>query len=327
MYRLELTPQDLVTSRFAISPLVETMHAQLVLDGRQPAPLLTDWAERWREPYRRLRARHHGLQVMAAIIGAKGVANVDFLAPPPTGVDVPFETELAKMRAVPLEQAHAEIRQALALRPPVDEPTRRLLFGADIVELLAEGMQALWTEIVSPGWPRFHAVLQRDIAHRAGRLAAYGWAEALEDLSEHVRWISSGHIEVDMHSEGEISLGGRGLLLLPSVFGPKVGAYLAEAWPYALIYPARGVAAASREHRDLAGLIGRSRARILAELSGPATTTQLAALLGQSPGTVGEHLAALRRAGAVTGARAGRHVHYSRTPLGEALINPSTLRP
>ena len=66
-------------------------------------------------------------------------------------------------------------------------------------------------------------------------------------------------------------------------------------------------------------LIGRSRARILAELAEPATTTQLAALLGQSVGTTGEHVAALRRTGLIAGTRTGRSVLYARTSLGDAL--------
>ncbi|WP_084960137.1 DUF5937 family protein [Thermoactinospora rubra] len=327
MYTLLVTPQDVAASRFAVSPLVETMQAQLVLDGKRAAGVHRAWRDRWREPYLRLRRALPGLRLMRLICGNRGAANVDFLAPPPTGIDVPFEAELAAMRAVPLEQAHDEIARVLASGPRAGEAERRLLLGPDIVELLAEAMEALWREIVSAEWPRFHAVLQRDIAHRAGRLAAYGWAAALDDLSPHVRWVPPSRIEVHVTPEGTLRLDGRGLLFLPTVFPGRMTAYLAEAWPYALVYPARGIAAAPPVSRDLAGLVGRSRARILAELDAPASTTQLAALLGQSVGTTGEHLAALRRAGLVAGARAGRQVLYSRTPLGDALLNPSALNP
>ncbi|MFI6479470.1 DUF5937 family protein [Nonomuraea sp. NPDC050663] len=327
MYRLEVTPQDIVASRFAISPLMETMHCQFVLDGQHPAGPHRQWLARWREPYRRLRERHLGLRLAPLITGLRGPNNVDFLAPPPSGVAVGFDEEIAAMRQVPLEQAHREIVEALAPRHGIDPALRRVLLGPDVVELLAQAMEALWREVLSTTWPRFQATLQRDIVHRAGQLAAYGWAAALGDLSEHVRWVPPGRIEIDMRSDGDIRLDGRGLLLVPTVFGFDVGAYLEEAWPYALVYPARGVAADLPAHHDLTGLIGRSRTRILLELAGPATTTQLAVLLEQSPGTVGEHLAALRKAGLITGARSGRHVLYSRTLLGEALVSPSTLQP
>ncbi|MEV0230684.1 winged helix-turn-helix domain-containing protein [Nonomuraea sp. NPDC050786] len=319
---IEVTPQDLVASRFAISPLIETMHAQWVLAGRVEAGVHGLWAARWRGTYRELERAHPALRAVAAISGNKGDANVDFIAPPPTAVDVPFESELAAMRATPLEQAHAEIARVLARRPATGW-VRDLLTGPRVVERFADAYEALWTEIISHDWPRFRAILQRDVAHRAGRLAAYGWAAALEDLSPRVHWRPHDQIEIEMtHSSGSHRLDGKGLLFLPSAFTTRIGAYLEDAWPYAMIYPARGTGATPpAPDADLSALIGRSRARILAELAEPATTTQLAALLGQSLGTTGGHLSALRRAGLIVGTRVGRGVLYARTPLGDALVN------
>ncbi|MEU8248047.1 ArsR family transcriptional regulator [Nonomuraea sp. NPDC048916] len=322
MFRIEITPQDVAASRFAISPLIETMHAQWVLSGRSEAGVHRRWVERWRETYRELERRHPALRAATAITGNRGHANVDFVAPPPTGLSVPFETELAAMRSTPVAQAHAEIGAVLAARPPVAAWAVELLLGPDVVRLLADAYEALWAEIVSLAWPRFHAVLERDVVQRAGRLATYGWAAALGDLSSQVRWHGDGYIEIRMGSRDERHrLGGKGLLFLPSAFLGVVGAYLEEAWPYALVYPARGIAMEPpAPEPGLALLIGRTRARVLAELSVPATTTHLAALLGQGLGTTGGHLAALRGAGLVTRARTGRSVLYSRTPLGDALM-------
>ncbi|MFG3440096.1 ArsR family transcriptional regulator [Nonomuraea sp. NPDC047897] len=329
MIRIEVTSQDVAASRFAISPLIETMHAHWVLARRIEAGPHRDWAARWRGCYLELERAHPALRATAAITGIKG-DNVDFVAPPPAGVGVPFETELARMRATPVEQAHAEITAVLASRPPVPDWVRELLLGPDVVHVLARGWEALWREIVSREWPRLHALLERDVARRAGRLAAYGWAAALEDLSRQVSWHDDGHIAVRMRGDGDRAggrdgrhrLGGRGLLFVPSVFTGRVGAYLEDAWPYALVYPAWGVAAGppAPDGAALAAVLGRSRARVLAELAVPATTTHLAALLGQSVGTTGGHLAALRGAGLVTGTRTGRSVRYSRTPLGDALV-------
>ncbi|WP_406674210.1 DUF5937 family protein [Nonomuraea sp. N2-4H] len=323
MVTIEVVPQDVMASRFAISPLIETMHAQWVLAGRYRAGAHEPWAARWRETYRRLEEELPALRAAMAITGNPG-SNVDFVAPPPTAVDVPFEAEIAAVRATPVSRAHAEIEQVLAERPPVPGWVRELLLGPDVVTLVARAYEALWTEILVHDWPRLRAVLQRDVAYRAGRLAAYGWQAALDDLSPQVRW-RGGRIEVklrSMHGQ-ERRLGGRGLLFLPSAFMDSVGAYLEEDWPYALVYPARGIAAYGQARpapERLAALIGRSRARILAELAEPATTTQLAALLGQSVGTAGEHVAALRGAGLIAGTRTGRSVVYARTPLGDALI-------
>ncbi|NRQ32684.1 winged helix-turn-helix transcriptional regulator [Nonomuraea sp. NN258] len=326
--RIEVTPQDLVASRFAISPLIETMHAQWVLNGVVPAGAHRRWAEAWRGAYLELERRHPALRATHLITGNRGADNVDFVAPPPAGLSVPFETELAAMRTTPVAQAHEEITRAVAGRA-TPEWIRELLFGPDVVDVLADAYQALWREIVSRTWPRFHTILERDVVHRAGQLATYGWAAALDDLSDRVRWDESGHIEVLLSSRSDTRrLGGRGLLFLPSVFMGTVGAYLEDAWPYALIYPARGVGAAVPDtDGGLARLIGRTRARLLTELAVPATTTHLATLLGQSLGTVGEHLAALRGAGLIAGARSGRRVFYSRTALGDALAAGSLAFP
>lgn len=72
----------------------------------------------------------------------------------------------------------------------------------------------------------------------------------------------------------------------------------------------------------LARLIGGSRAALVRALAVPATTTQLAATLELSLGTVGDHLAVLRGAGLVRRVRVGRAVQYRRTALGDALADP-----
>ncbi|MEV0615487.1 helix-turn-helix domain-containing protein [Nonomuraea sp. NPDC050404] len=321
--QIEVVPQDLMASRFAISPLIETMHAHWVLAGHYAAGVHGPWAARWRETYGRLAREHPVLRAAAAVSGYLPGPNVDFIAPPPTAVHVPFEAELAAVRRTPPAQAHAEIERVLTGRPPVARWVRELLLGPEVVARFAGAYEALWMEILSHDWPRLHAILQRDVAYRAGRLAAYGWQAALEDLSPRVRWRDGGRIEIEMGAGNPVNrLGGKGLLFLPSAFMGGVATYLEADWPYAMVYPARGIAARPPvPDRNLAALIGRSRARILAELAEPATTTQLAALLGQSLGTTGGHLAALRGTGLIAGTRTGRSVRYARTPLGDALIN------
>ena len=51
----------------------------------------------------------------------------------------------------------------------------------------------------------------------------------------------------------------------------------------------------------------------------PTATTDLARLLGVTPGCVSQHLALLRANGLVNGHRVGRKVLYARTMLGDAL--------
>ncbi|MGV9774837.1 ArsR/SmtB family transcription factor [Streptosporangium sp. NPDC003464] len=327
VYLIEVSPQDVMASRFAISPLMVTKQALWLLSGKKDDPVWRAWVDRMRGPYEGLLARQAGLGALVTLYRDR-LYNADFPAPPPAGVSTPFAAELAAVRATPAAQAHGEIARNLEgmARPP--DAVMDVLFSPDVVELFAAALQAVWDEIVAPSWPRFHAILERDVVQRAGRLAAYGWAAALADLSPRVRWRPDGVIEVDARSpDATHRLDGRGLLLVPSPFDCGVGSYLEHAWPYAISYPARGAGIPHRAPDGLAGLIGRTRARVLLELAGPATTTQLVTLLGLSLGTVGGHLAALRRAGLVAGSRTGRGVLYHRTALGDSLVHPEVLRP
>ena len=70
----------------------------------------------------------------------------------------------------------------------------------------------------------------------------------------------------------------------------------------------------------LAGVLGRTRALLIADLAAPSTTTALAARHRLSPASVSAQLTRLREAGLVSSHRLGKEVHYQRTPVAEALI-------
>jgi DNA-binding transcriptional ArsR family regulator len=70
----------------------------------------------------------------------------------------------------------------------------------------------------------------------------------------------------------------------------------------------------------LAGLIGKTRATLLAALGLPRTTTQLAGQPGVSPSTVSQHLKILNHAALVDAQRRGRMVLYQRTAAATALL-------
>ncbi|WP_329381419.1 ArsR/SmtB family transcription factor [Streptomyces sp. NBC_01716] len=120
-------------------------------------------------------------------------------------------------------------------------------------------------------------------------------------------------------------LGGRGLVLVPSVFTwPEIIGGHEPPWQPAVIYPARGIGglwteAADRTPDALARLLGRARADVLCALDEPAGTTALAHRLGLAPSSVSAHLSVLRDAGLLTSRRHSHQVLYERTPLGIAL--------
>jgi DNA-binding transcriptional ArsR family regulator len=283
----------------------------------------------------------------------------DFIAPPPiSGLATRVDDELAAVRSTPPEQARAEINYCLADGASASEPVLRVLRSRRAVDLLADALEAAWTALLAPHWPQLQAILERDVLHRAARLTGGGWARALDDLHPNVRWrdghrsassrspasgirtstaggatqqapSTGGFVEIRHFSlAGELDLGGRGLLFLPSAFGwPSIGIYNEPPWHPALIYPARGIAALwdppdapAGDEQALGRLLGATRASVLLALDEPASTSQLVGELGASLGSVGDHLAALRGADLVSRSRAGRSVLYRRTPVGDALV-------
>jgi DNA-binding transcriptional ArsR family regulator len=319
--RFRVHRDDLLNSRFAISPLFELDSVLRRLSGLDHARLPADWAARLRPAYRRLRATTALDAVLALQTAHFGAA---FIAPPPASMAQTVEADLATVRATPLSLARTEIAKCLERQAPLAPAVRKVLEDPSVVSIVADTLEEAWQELVAADWPALRAVCERDVVHRAGLLSRGGWTAAVEGLHRKVRW-QDGEIHVMHRADNVIDLAGRGLLLVPSVFvWPKVAVYTDVPWPHALIYPARGTAALLEPDHvpppsALADLLGRSRARLLATLSTPASTTQLAATLRLAPGAVGDHLAVLRRAGLVNRARAGRSVLYRRTPLGDAL--------
>jgi DNA-binding transcriptional ArsR family regulator len=321
--RIEVSHLDLTTSRFAISPLWELTQAVRLLVARSrhdDQTMLRPWLVRTQDRYRQL-IREADIDVLLALETPGWGA--DFISPVPTGMSSTIGDLLAEVRATPVAQAHHEAAEALR-RQDAGPRVRRILTGADVTGYVADVLAAAWRVLLEPEWPTLHAILERDVVYRAGQLTGRGWAAALDDLHPHLSW-QHDHIQTTSHPDEHADLGGRGLLFVPSVFGwPRLSLRLDPPWPPTLAYPARGVAAlwerSGTGKSSLDKLLGASRAAILVALGEPASTTQLAAALGQSLGGLGGHLAVMREAGLLARARSGRSVLYSRTPVGDALV-------
>ena len=323
MLRFEAEADDLLRSRFAISPLFELDNLLLKLSGLSSYKLPTAWSARLAPVFRRLRATTDLDAVLALHSRTRGPG---FAAPPPRGLAQSIDDDLAAVRATALPDARREIAVCLNLRPCADDRILAILRRDDVVERAARVLETAWHELLAPDWPQLRALCERDVVHRAGQLSRSGWVAALDGLHPRVRW-RDGAIEVLRTAESRtVPLGGQGLLLVPSVFlWPQVAAHVDRPWSATLIYPARGIAAlweapAAAVRGALGHLVGRTRAGLLAALDQPASTTQLARSLRLATGAVGDHLAVLHYAGLLTKARSGRSVLYRRTPLGDALV-------
>lgn len=317
------TREDVLRTRFAISPLFETAASLSALQDPARSSIHLPWIREARE-----RARGLELDLLFALVPAHGYAP-DFVSPPPSSPVPDIEEELAR---VP-EASPAQVRKELAwtypdgipdvLRPLAERPKREL-------PRVAAALRAYWEVAVAPHWDRIAAVLEDDIAHRARLLTAGGPIEVFGDLHPEVKW-TEGALIVERDYRGGVDLAGRGLLLSPSVFiWPRAGAFIDPPWQPTLIYPPRGVgglwAPAESDPEALAALLGARRAQILTALDREATTRELSRRLKASPAGVSEHLGVLRRAGLVRPRRQGASVFYARTAAGDGLVTaPSTV--
>ncbi|WP_431962405.1 helix-turn-helix domain-containing protein [Actinacidiphila sp. bgisy160] len=321
MTLLRLSSLALSRSRFALSPLAETLASLWVLGAGYCDPWLASWYDRHRGAFSAAVDADPFAKGLLRLLASTKWMPAHIVLPPAGGMQTTIDSELAAVARVPDAQVRAELEKSVA--HSWKEHDLRWLTGRDLAARTAEVFRRAWTAHVAPDWPRRRALLERDVTYRAGLLAAYGWPRALEQMSRHSAWVGADAIRFSHWGSPDRVVGEEGMLFVP-VAAVSRGTWLCEAPPasYALVYPARGSAATAprmEPRRALARLIGTGRAAILHELERPATTSELSAQLGLSLGTVGGHLAVLRDAGLVTGTRVDRRVVYRRTASGDLL--------
>lgn len=312
---------DVLSVRFAWSPLWEAMHAVRSFYDQAAGPYHRAWHQLVADRLERV-----DLEPLMAVQPLKGFIP-DFLTPPPrTSAPRPAD-QLDEVRATPPEQVEREL---LRCRQTLGNGRHRSIVDsylgdpAAARDLLADRLEEVWTELLSPFWPRVRALLDRDIQERSRRLARYGLRRVLDELHPRIRWSETG-LWVGDGSRARYDIGTRGLVLMPSAYlRPAVAAIVDEPWQPTIAYPARGTAELWLDRpappEALARLIGRTRATVLAGLDHPASTQAVAARLGISPAGASGHLLALRHAGLLSATRHGHAVLYERTGLGTDLL-------
>jgi len=307
MLELSFTAADVAYTRFAFSPLWEVVASVWVLNGGAGHDLHSRWAGQARE-----RLKGFDWHVLRSVVPSRVIPG--FICPPPASPLPELEVELATVRATPAEQVAREV----AVIPEISTVPD----AGELADVISE----YWDRVLAPFWPRMRALLEADVQYRARRLTTGGASALFEDLNPAVKWRDERLFVEHPRVSARRGLRGKGLLLVPSVFvWPRVFSITVPGWQPTLRYPPRGIGELWADRQvspsaALVGVFGAGRARVLAELGEPASTTELARRTGLTPGGVSQHLTALKAAGLVSAHRVGRFVLYARTEVAEQLV-------
>lgn len=327
---IALAPEDLANTRFAFSPLWESVASYWALHEPSLHALHLPWIRGAVPRFEELSTP----RLDSLLRGRRSYP--DFLTPAPLTPLPELEAELHRVAATPGKVVGEDLLDAYpdldpgdpgTLAPFVDDPERAL---AEMADELARYFDALLSEV----WPRMRALLEADVAHRARTQALEGAGALFTGLSPRLHWdgrvltlrrqapsdapdCALGHVET--------TPGGKGMLLIPSIFTKSFVVTTGANARAAIQYRARGVhqlwhpelpeATEGLEH-----LLGTSRARLLKQLAAPATPGELAQRLHVTPSAVSQQLGWLREAGLVLTIRRGRSRSYELSHVGHALL-------
>jgi DNA-binding transcriptional ArsR family regulator len=346
MLRLQFSASDLarVRLRATLGPLPETLLALRALRSARDAGSLADWR-------RRVLSRLPPAAAVARLLPPGWTAADVFALVGPAAT---VEQGLTALRRGPgAVSAALGVAPAAHGRSSDEEPTGRAPAGRLLasragsrpgeLDRLAALLAVSYDLGVAPHWPAMRAHLDAERATRARILADGGIDGLFATLHPALRW-RPPVLELPMwprpESGGvvECMLAGRGLDVVPSVFCRDVPeAYVpGDGGPGVLIYPVPDNATVLREPAGpapggavpegdvpdgLAGLLGPTRAAVLAALAGGSTTGEVARRLRISPAGASQHATVLRRAGLILSTRRGNSVLHTLTPLGTALLD------
>jgi DNA-binding transcriptional ArsR family regulator len=331
---LELGVADLAATRFAVSPLHETLRALPLLADPGRSPVNQPWV-RWARA--ELERRALRLPRVWPLIVSDLPWWPEFLFPAPIGKAPGLAEELGCLCATPEEKVRASLLRVFGEGLWPDSATDLLERPRETLAEIAAEVAEYHDRLIAPHWERIRSVLEADISYHAGLLADGGARSLFSDLHPDLRWSAGRLFMADSEPERwdtAVTLGPDGLVLVPSVFAwPDWSIKKATSTQTTLLYPARGAAtvwvapeAPPEAGSAVESLLGAPRARLLGALRSPATTSALALRFGVTPSAVSQHLAVLHRSGLVDRERSGRRVLYQASELGLALLDRALLR-
>ncbi|MGW1105772.1 winged helix-turn-helix domain-containing protein [Streptomyces sp. NPDC002540] len=336
VYRIHFTLEDLARTRVAQPPpLMELGAAVRNLRNRSQPIRFGSWR----------RAAHTRLGPEARMV-------LDLIPPggwAPTfltsaGIGNPQEL-LEQVRATPRSRVRKDLAH-VAKWQPLPPWTHRLADDSELLRQLCDSLDHVYAALLSPHWAQITGDAAADRGKRMRQVLAGGMDHLLGSLHpRRIRW-NPPVLEIAMLSgfDGDLHLDGRGLLLVPSVFGAEAPAVDIDAEPqpvlrYAIsddqpsgprpLFALPAPSATSGTRSPLSLLLGPTRAAVLHTIADHpgCSTKELATLVGIAPPSASEHATTLRAAQLISTVRYRNTALHSPTALGITLLSAPPAQP
>ncbi|MFI6645478.1 ArsR/SmtB family transcription factor [Streptomyces sp. NPDC050504] len=328
--RIHFTAEDLARTCLASGarPLLELEIGIRLLQERSHPVRFDAWRRRAATHL------HPLLEPLFCLVPALG-ASAAFLDL--SGPGVPHDL-VERLRSTPEHQVTRDLDQWAGAQRSVPKSARALRQDPSLIRHVADAVEYAHEHFVAPYWPRIEQLAAADRTWRLKRLAEHGVGRLLQDVNPRcITWrppvlhvTTASGIDHDLHLEG------RGLLLVPSVFGAHYPAFdhPEDGRPW-ITFPVRDSTDATHAPAAftadaltgapaaLRALLGRTRATVLYVIADHpgCSTTHIAARARVSPASASEHTTVLRNAGLTSLTRAGKQALHSLSPAGQALLN------
>jgi len=321
MLRIHFEADDLARTRIleGPDPLWETLLSLHMLQGGAGHAVFGEW----RASVRSRLDRSAGL--LFALAPPRGYS-VDFLTPATgaAGLDSGIEAVLSTPRAV----FRSDLTELAAERRPPRWAASLADGCLDVLHQLGNAIRRYFLAVLAPSWSAITSQVRADRLQRGHVMLGNGVEGLLDTLHPTVRW-RAPVLEVAYPVDQELHLGGRGLLLVPSMFCWQSPVTLLDPGRQpVLVYPVdrRPGWFGGAPSRSATKLLGRTRAAVLEVICAlPApTTTEIATELRVSPATASQHATVLRDSGLITTDRAGGAARHRPTGFGSALLTISS---
>ena len=226
MLRMSLSLADLASVRFAISPAWEVVASLRVLRDPGAHAVHLPWVTRHRATV----LASPDLRQLRDLAIAPERHLPGFLAPAPQSPVAEPEAEFAAVRETPAAVVREELASVYGDRLPASLAELRRAPRRTLPVIVGQ-MQTYWGLTLAPYWGRIRGILEGDVMFRARRLADDGPHRMFPELDPAVSW-SDDVLSVDRPNlDRDYELGGRGLVLVPSLFAwPNVFVKASEPW-------------------------------------------------------------------------------------------------